>query len=350
MSLDEDRTAGHSRVTRALLLAALALLLAIGCTSVDGGAVDGGAVEGARSDRSAPAPGPSAPASADPLPEGATPGAATAPPAAPAQVADGVVAVEGLARLEEDAGARVGVYAVDTGSGRVVAHRADERFAYASTIKALAVGALLDSTDAADLDAVVAFTAEDLVTYSPITEGRTGTGMPLGEVVDAAVRFSDNTAANLILERLGGPEGLASALRAIGDDTTEPARIEPDLNDWAPGEVRDTSTPRAMATSLRAYALGDGLADPADRALLVDLLQRNTTGDDLIRAGAPDDWVVGDKTGTGAWGTRNDIAILWPPDRAPIVIAVMTSQDGPDDEPDDALVRDATALAIAALG
>ncbi|RUL95375.1 class A beta-lactamase [Verrucosispora sp. FIM060022] len=250
--------------------------------------------------------------------------------------------------LEQEFDARLGVYAVDTGTGRTIEHRADERFAYASTFKALAAAAVLRATTAEELDQVVRYSRDDLVTYSPITEQHVATGMTLRAIADAAVRYSDNTAGNLLFDRLGGPAGFKQALRDIGDDVTEPARIETALNAATPGDVRDTSTPRALATSLRAYAVDDALTTE-DRDVLVDWLKRNTTGEKVIRAGTPDGWVVGDKTGSGGYGTRNDIAVIWPPDREPIVLAVLSSRDAEDAGTDDALLARAAELTLNAL-
>jgi len=252
-------------------------------------------------------------------------------------------------RLENKFAARLGVYAIDTGSGTEVKYRADERFAYASTFKALAAGAVLARRSPADLERKVRFTSDDLVTYSPVTERHVGQGMTVRELIDAAVSYSDNTAGNLLLAELGGPEGLARALRAIGDRTTHVDRWEPDLNDHTPGDVRDTSTPRALATSLRTYVLGTALPE-GRRKILVDALIGNTTGDAVIRAGVPHRWTVGDKTGTASHGTRNDIAVLWPPDeRAPIVLAVLSDKRDADADPDDALLAEATKVALTGL-
>ncbi|MFC9088024.1 class A beta-lactamase [Nocardiopsis dassonvillei] len=246
-------------------------------------------------------------------------------------------------RLEEEFDARLGVYAVDTGSGEEVAHRPDERFAYASTHKALTAALVLQRNTPEEMEEVVTFTEEDLVDYSPITEQHVDTGMTLMEVADAAVRHSDNTAANLLFEELGGPDAFEDELEAIGDDVTDPERIETELNDWTPGDTSDTSTPRAMAGSLREFTLGDAL--PEDRReVLNDLLVNNTTGDALIRAGVPEDWRVGDKTGAASHGTRNDIAVLWPPEGDPIVLAVMSSREAEDAEYDDALVARAAEV------
>ncbi|SIQ78066.1 class A beta-lactamase [Micromonospora avicenniae] len=251
-------------------------------------------------------------------------------------------------RLETEFDARLGVLAVDTGTGTTVQHRADERFAYASTFKALAAAMLLDRTSATELDQVVRYSRSDLVAHSPITEQRVATGMRLRDVADAAVRYSDNTAANLMLGHLGGPDGFERELRRLGDTTTEADRYETALNEGRPGDRRDTTTPRAFATDLRAYAVGDALSQE-DRDVLNGWLRKNTTGDALVRAGVPAGWTVGDKTGGGGYGTRNDIAVLWPPEGAPIVLAVMSSRDAENAAYDDALIARATRVVVGAL-
>lgn len=253
-----------------------------------------------------------------------------------------------FAQLESRFDVRLGVFAIDTATGATVRHRADERFAYASTFKALAAAQVLDATTDTELDELVRFSARDLVPYSPITARHVGTGMSWREIADAAVRRSDNTAGDLLLRRLGGPRGFESNLRHLGDTTTRPARREPALNEAAPGDPRDTSTPRALATDLMAYAVGDAL-EPADRAVLTGWLRGSTTGRTLIRAGVPDGWVVGDKTGSAGFGTRNDIAVLWPPGRAPIVLAVLSRRaDAAGDHGDDGVARRDAPVAAAA--
>ena len=252
--------------------------------------------------------------------------------------------------LERRYDARLGVFGVDTGTGRAVAFRAEERFAYCSTHKALSAGALLRRRSLAELRAKVRIEVADLVHPSPVCERHVGGRLSLLELCDAAVRFSDNAAANLLLAELGGPAGLERELRRLGDRRTRCDRDEPELSTAVPGDVRDTSTPRALAGDLRAYVLGRVLA-VEKRALLAGWLRRNTTGDALVRAGTPDGWIVGDKTGTGAYGTRNDIAILWPPRRPPIVLAVLSrrSHAGAAATHDDRLIADAARRAIAAF-
>ncbi|MBG9943472.1 BBI family class A beta-lactamase [Brevibacillus formosus] len=253
-----------------------------------------------------------------------------------------------FAALENKFDARLGVYAIDTETDLAVAYREDERFAFASTYKALAAGAVLYQKPLEELDKVITYTKDDLVTYSPITEKHVATGMTLREVADAAVRYSDNTAGNLLFKELGGPKGFESALRQIGDGVTTSERYETELNEAKPEDIRDTSTPKALVTSLRAYTVGNVL--PSDKQkILIEWLQGNTTGAKLIRAGVPKDWKVGDKTGAASYGTRNDIGIIWPPNKKPIVIAVLSKRDKQDAAYDDALIAEATKIAVDAL-
>ncbi|MFI5805035.1 class A beta-lactamase [Streptomyces sp. NPDC051561] len=251
--------------------------------------------------------------------------------------------------LERKFDARLGVYALDTGSGRDVAYHAGDRFAYNSTFKALLAGAVLGKYSVAGLDRRVSYTQKDLVANSPVTERHVNTGMTLGELCDAAVRYSDNTAANLLFDHVGGPKGLDAALTKIGDRVTRMDREEPELSRWVPGEKRDTSTPRALAGDLRAFVLGDVLQKP-ERAQLTKWLRTNTTGDATIKAGVPKNWVVGDKTGTGIhYGARNDIAVVWPPNSAPLVIAILSHRSTKDAEPDDRLIAEAASVVVKSL-
>ncbi|MCG0285286.1 class A beta-lactamase [Streptomyces sp. PSAA01] len=247
-------------------------------------------------------------------------------------------------KLEHSYDARLGVYAIDTGTGHEVAYRDGERFGYASTVKALEAGAVLRKVKLGGLDRVIRYSEDDLVDNSPVTEKHVDTGMSLGALCDAAVRYSDNTAANLLFDQLGGPKGLDATLEKMGDDVIQMERREPELSRWVPGSTRDTSTPRAMAKDLRAFVLGDVLGD-GERAQLTKWLRTNTTGDALIRAGVPKDWRVGDKTGSGSYyGGRNDIAVVWPPDSAPIVMAIMSNRGDKDATSDDKLIADAAQV------
>jgi beta-lactamase class A len=253
-----------------------------------------------------------------------------------------------FASLERRYDARLGITAVDTGSGRTLVHRAGERFAFASTVKVFIAAAVLDGSSDADLATVVHYDRGDLLEYAPVTSEHVDTGMTVRELIDAALRSSDNTAANLLVERLGGPDAVERWLRGIGDQTTSVDRVEPDLNQATPGDRRDTTTPERFAADLRAVLLGDVL-DAADRRVLRDAMLGNTTGDATIRAGVDPSWRVADKTGTASYGVRNDIAVVTPPGRAPIVLVVMTSRADAAAEPSDALVAAATRAAVAGL-
>jgi beta-lactamase class A len=275
-----------------------------------------------------------------------TPSATVSTPAAPATSQDR--ASQALAQVERRFHARLGVYVVDTGKGRTVTYRADERFAYASTFKALAAGVLLKRTTDDELNRVITYRASDLLEYAPITSKHVRTGMTLRDLIKAALQYSDNTAANLLLDRLGGPDGLEAALRGLGDATTHVDRTEPALDSATPGDTRDTSTPRALGTDLRGFVLGDLL--PEDRRkLFANWLVGNTTGGPYVRAGVPSGWKVGDKTGNGGYGTRNDIAIAWPTSGSPVVIAVLSDRGSADASSDDALIAEATKAALSAL-
>ena len=254
-----------------------------------------------------------------------------------------------LPELEQRFDARLGVYALDTGSGRELAHRADERFAMCSVFKALAAAAVLQRTPPEYLEKRVHFTEADFVDPSPVAERHLADGMTVGELCDAAVRYSDNTAGNFLLADVGGPPGITAFARSLGDEVTRLDRTEPELNTAVPGDERDTTTPRAIAGSFRELVLGDHL-DPADRARFTDWLVGNTTGDERIRAGLPAGWRVGDKTGTGSYGTANDVAVVWPPGAAPIVVAVLTSRATEDATRDNALLAEAAAVVAQELG
>ena len=165
----------------------------------------------------------------------------------------------------------------------------------------------------------------------------------------AAIEDSDNTAANLLLEQLGGPRGLQEALRGLGDTTTDADRNQPAVDTATPGDTRDTSTPQALARDLRRLVLGN-LILPGRREFLTGWLLKNTTGGPYIRAGVPAGWTVADKTGNGYWGTRDDIAVAWPGHgAAPVVISVLSSRGTRDAASDDALIADATRTALDAL-
>ncbi|MFJ7179382.1 class A beta-lactamase [Streptomyces massasporeus] len=255
-----------------------------------------------------------------------------------------------LADLEREYGARVGVYALATGTGATVVHRAGEHFAFCSTFKALAAAAVLHHRSAGGLDRRATYTQADLRSTAPITGKHVATGMTLRELCGAAVRFSDGTAGNLLMRDIGGPAGLTAYLRGLGDTTSRMDHYEPELHDVPPDDPAATTTPQAIATDFRDLLLGTALP-VRERRLLMGWLSRNATavGARRIRAGLPGDWKVADKTGTGDHGRANDIAVVHPPRTGPLVLAVMTDRPGHDTEPSDALIAEATRRTVAAL-
>lgn len=236
-------------------------------------------------------------------------------------------AEELLAQLEASSGGRLGVAAFDVANNAHVQHRADERFPLCSTFKVMAVGAVLNRSikEPALMQQRIAYEASDLVAHSPITVKHAGQGMTVAELCAAALQYSDNTAANVLVKLLGGPAAVTAFAHSIGDEAFRLDRWETDLNTAIPGDPRDTSTPNNMARSLQGLALNNVLADP-QRDQLQAWLRGNTTGATRIRAGVPADWVVGDKTGAGDHGTTNDIGVLWPPTGSPIVLAIYFTQ------------------------
>ena len=225
-----------------------------------------------------------------------------------------------LAALEARTGGRLGVRITDGAGAVLLEHRADERFPMCSTFKLLAAAAVLRKVERGQetLEQRVAIPRGQLLEWSPVTEKHRG-GMTVGELCAAALDFSDNTAANLLLDSLGGPAAVTAFARDLGDPVTRLDRREPEMNDVRPGDERDTSTPAAMGRTLRLLLLGDALGAPA-RQRLVAWLRDCRTGDDRLRAGLPPKTVVANKTGTGPYGTSNDIGIAWMPRRPPRVI------------------------------
>ena len=232
-------------------------------------------------------------------------------------------ASERIAALEARAGGRLGVFVLDTASGLSIAHRSDERFPMCSTFKLLTAAAVLALVDAGSerLDRRIPYGTADLLEYAPVTKAHVGEGaMSLGDLCAAAIDWSDNTAANLLLRVIGGPPAFTRYVRALGDELTRLDRNEPTLNTAIAGDERDTTTPAAMVGDMRAVLLGDRLS-PGSRRQLETWLIGDRVGDKRIRAGLPPSWRVGDKTGTGDNGTANVIAIIRPPDRAPLLAA-----------------------------
>ncbi len=237
-----------------------------------------------------------------------------------------------LAALEKASGGRLGVSAINTANNTQIHYRSEERFPFCSTFKVIGVAAILKQsmTDSALLKQKITYTQQDIDEsgYAPVTKNHVAGagGMTISELSEAAITHSDNTAINLLIKKLGGLQFVNAFARSMGDNTFRLDRWEPALNTAILGDVRDTSTPAAMAKSLQKLALGDVLDLPQREQLLM-WLKNNTTGDLRIRAGVPKGWMVGDKTGTGSYGTTNDIGIIWPPNAKPIIVAIYFTQN-----------------------
>lgn len=251
-----------------------------------------------------------------------------------AQASVGDPTTAALAALEHSSGGRLGVYLLDTGSGRGVGLNQDQRFGMCSTFKLLLAAAVLREVDAGRmaLETFIPYTQADMVPHAPVTaEHLAEGGMSIGALAKATQTTSDNVAANLLIAQLGGPARVTAMLRAMGDELTRLDRIEPEMNLVPAGEVRDTTTPQAMAHTVARIMTGD-LLQPDSRELLRGWMIATSTGLHRIRAGLPPDWLAGDKTGTGAHPSMpnkyNDVAVIWPPDRAPVVVAVYFEASG----------------------
>jgi beta-lactamase class A len=262
---------------------------------------------------------------------------------------------ETLASIERTAQGRLGVAMLDTGSGLQLGWRQDERFAMASTFKAVLAGWMLALVDQGKerLDARVHYAAGDVVAYSPVSGPRAGDGggLTVGELCSATVSLSDNTAANVLLARHGGPAGFTAFVRSLGDSITRLDRTEPTLNEAKVGDPRDTTTPLAMLQTLQKLVLGDVLTPPS-RAWLQRWLVETSTGDKRLRAGVPG-WKVGDKTGTASdSGTANDVAVMWPPaGGAPVLVTCyLTRSTVKPEQRDAAIAQVARAVATAREG
>lgn len=253
-----------------------------------------------------------------------------------------------LRELESKHGGRLGVAILDIATGKRIGHRADERFLMLSTFKALAAAFVLARVDRGEeqLERRIVFSRKDLVSWSPGTEAHVGgDGMTVAELCAAAVTLSDNTAANLLLSSFGGPAGLTAFARSLGDDVTRLDRTEPELNEHdGPDDIRDTTTPEAMAETLRKLIFGDALS-PSSRGQLVAWLITNKTGDERLRAGFPRDWLVGDKTGTNGSGNSNDMGVAWPIRGGPLIITAYCEMPAVSAEARNAVIAEVGRIA-----
>jgi beta-lactamase class A len=257
-----------------------------------------------------------------------------------------------LRQLEESFGGRVGIYAINTANNATISYRAAERFAMCSTSKLMVVAANLKKSENSpkELDEIIHYNQQDLdsAEYTPITSKFLATGMNIKDLSAAAMSYSDNLAMNLLIAHLGITK-VNKFAKSIKDLSFRLDRTEPTLNTAIPNDPRDTSTPKSMATSLKKIILGDVLHD-GTRAMLFNMMKNNNTGDHTIRSALPKTAIVLDKTGSGDYGTRNDIAVVWLNSQtAPIVLAIYTTQPRKDAKPNDAVVASATKIVLEEL-
>lgn len=252
-------------------------------------------------------------------------------------------------RIEDDLHARIGIVVSDTGSDWTWAYRADERFPMNSTVKTVICAAILARADRGGLtlDEQLPVRQDDVLSYAPVTKSRAGAEMTVGELCDAALDMSDNTAANLLVRRLGGPQEVTAFLRGIGDDVSRADRLEPELNIFTPNDPRDTTTPAAMTRDWRVLLLGDALT-PSSRRQLAAWMSRGGVTGALLRAHAPENWQVADKSGAGE-RTRNIMAMVTPPGRAPWIVAIYLSDADTDFAARDKAVKEIGAAVMGVL-
>jgi beta-lactamase class A len=256
-----------------------------------------------------------------------------------------------LSALESKSSGRIGVAVVAADGKTLLSYRANERFAMCSTFKALLGAAILARVDAGreSLGRSISYKASDILDYAPVTKEKLAAGqMTVFELNEASIQHSDNTAANLLLDAIGGPMALTGYLRSIGDKTTRLDRNEPALNSNVAGDLRDTTTPDAMAQTLRKLLMSDVLT-PASREQLKVWMFGNLTGDAKLRAGFDQFWIVGDKTGSGDNGASNDVAIVFPRGVAPFIISVYTTGSSASSEAKNAVIADVARITSAIL-
>lgn len=253
-----------------------------------------------------------------------------------------------LSTIEASSEGRLGIAAIDTSNNERIQYRAYERFPAGCTSKVMGVAAILKKSmqDNQLLQERIMYQKTDLTNWTPITEKHLADGMTISELAAAAISYSDNTAMNLLVKKLGGPQEMTTFARSINDNDFRQDHIWPDEARSSPQSNLDSTTPAAMQKSLQNIALGNVL-ETTQREKLLTWLKENVTGNARIRAGVPKGWIVGDKTGTGFnYGTTNDIAIIWPPTCKPIVVAIYYSSNKKETPKRDDIIASATKILL----
>lgn len=250
-------------------------------------------------------------------------------------------------QLELALNGRLGVFSINTATGDHIGYKSNEVFPVCSTFKFLLVSAILNRSehDMALMLKKIKYNKDEIVEHSPVTQMHLEEGMTISELCAATIQYSDNAAANFLMEELNGPAAVTAFARSIGNNEFRLDRWETELNTAIPGDTRDTATPKSMAYSLLKLSLQDGLGE-SQRQQLNEWLIGNTTGASRIRAGIPAGWLVGDKTGGGSYGTSNDIAVIWPLNRAPVIISIYTTQNEENAVARNDVIASATRIVV----
>ena len=272
--------------------------------------------------------------------------------AGPRQANQNIIVNADMGALEARAGGRLGAFVFDTASGRMTGHRYGEAFAMCSTFKLALAAAVLQRADQGrlNLEMELRYTKADIVPHAPVTGPNLAKGsMRIVDLAEAAQKTSDNVAANVLIRYLGGPAAVTAIFRSWGDAVTRLDRYEPEMNNVPPGEERDTTTPREFARLMARLLIEDRILKKTSRALLIQWMVDTNTGTSRLRGGLPPSWKSGDKTGTANSpnfnNKTNDVAIVWPPARRPVIVTAFYEADGKYDE-----IRDADQAVLAEVG
>lgn len=255
-------------------------------------------------------------------------------------------------QFETSTHGKIGIYVINTANGERIEYRANERFPMGCTSKIVGVGAVLAKSrdDITLLSKQIKYTKKDLVSWSPITEKHVNTGMSVSELCEAAIRYSDNAAMNLLVKKIGGLGQINAFAHTLHNATFRQDHGWPEeAYSGGSRNLNDSATPKDMVNTLKQLTFTKVLPQPQQEQLL-SWLKNNTTGNARIRAGVPKNWVVGDKTGTGAiYGTTNDLGIIWPPKCAPIFIGIYYTSDDRTAVVRNDVIASATTLTISQL-
>ena len=234
---------------------------------------------------------------------------------------------QSIEQIESRVSARIGIAVYDSATKQTWSYKGDERFPMMSTFKTLACANLLYDfeNEGLDLGLKVDIESDDLIVWSPVTKHLVGKELSLENACTATMTMSDNTAANVVLTGVGGPNGLTEFLRLAGDSNTRLDHMEPELNHARPGDVRDTTTPNSMVVTLNELVYGNTLSQES-KLKLKNWMMGNKVSDGMLRSILPNDWSIADRSGAGAYGSRAITAMVWSENRAPLIISISLTE------------------------